>query len=175
MDDMSAIHFAAQKGHLEIVRTLLLFGVSVKASNRKGLTPLHYASQGSHLELVKYLIRKGANLGAKTKAGKTPRDLARSDGIRLLLEEYEKSAKRENPSGSRKVENSEPKPSESDKTEKPSKVKSAAAEIDEQGDEMGKRKVEEDNKGETATKPKKAKVALNHLLSEDDTQEDEAL
>lgn len=40
IDDMGAIHFAAQKGHLEVVRTLISSGVSVKSSNRKGM-PLY--------------------------------------------------------------------------------------------------------------------------------------
>ncbi|KAF6139590.1 hypothetical protein GIB67_033594 [Kingdonia uniflora] len=86
MDDMGAIHFAAQKGHLEVVRTLLSLGASIKASNRKGFTPLHFAAQGSHAELVKYLVRKGANLTAKTKAGKTPLHLASNQQIHSLLD-----------------------------------------------------------------------------------------
>ncbi|CAF2069230.1 unnamed protein product [Brassica oleracea] len=57
------------KGYLEVVRTLLSVGVSLKAITRKGLTPLPYAAQGSQLDLVKYLVKKGANVRATTKAG----------------------------------------------------------------------------------------------------------
>ncbi|KAL0687453.1 hypothetical protein Bca4012_087130 [Brassica carinata] len=56
------------KGYLEVVRTLLSVGVSLKAITRKGLTPLPYAAQGSQLDLVKYLVKKGANVRATTKA-----------------------------------------------------------------------------------------------------------
>ncbi|KAG2249532.1 hypothetical protein Bca52824_089160 [Brassica carinata] len=55
------------KGYLEVVRTLLSVGVSLKAITRKGLTPLPYAAQGSQLDLVKYLVKKGANVRATTK------------------------------------------------------------------------------------------------------------
>ncbi|WZZ24583.1 hypothetical protein YC2023_007984 [Brassica napus] len=58
-----------RKGYLEVVRTLLSVGVSLKAITRKGLTPLPYAAQGSQLDLVKYLVKKGANVRATTKAG----------------------------------------------------------------------------------------------------------
>ena len=54
---------------MEVVRTLLSVGVSLKAITRKGLTPLPYAAQGSQLDLVKYLVKKGANVRATTKAG----------------------------------------------------------------------------------------------------------
>ncbi|KAK3038986.1 hypothetical protein RJ639_027471 [Escallonia herrerae] len=47
MDDMGAVHFAAQKRHLEVVRILISSGASVKASTRKGMTALHYAVQGN--------------------------------------------------------------------------------------------------------------------------------
>ncbi|TYI55326.1 hypothetical protein E1A91_D11G134200v1 [Gossypium mustelinum] len=61
MDDMGAIHFVAQKRHLEVVRTLLSSRVSVRATNRKGFAPLCYAVQGSHLEVIKVLLKKGAS------------------------------------------------------------------------------------------------------------------
>ncbi|BBH02737.1 Ankyrin repeat family protein, partial [Prunus dulcis] len=111
MDDMGAIHFAAQKGHLEVVRTLLLSGASVKAYTRKGLTPLHYAVQGAHVELIKYLVKKGSNLSAKTKAGKTPLDLASSDEVRSCLKECERSSEKGGLNEKQKDEESDPKTS----------------------------------------------------------------
>ena len=70
MDDTAAIHFASQKGHLEVVRELLASGASVKAKNRKGFTALHFAAQNSHLDLVKYLVRRGVGITTKTNAQK---------------------------------------------------------------------------------------------------------
>ncbi|KAK8716369.1 hypothetical protein V6N13_043681 [Hibiscus sabdariffa] len=172
MDDMGAVHFAAQKGHLEIVRTLLSEGVSAKATNRKGFTPLHYAAQGSHLEVIKVLLKKGASLSAKTKARKTPLDLAASEEIRLFLKEREKSPMEVNPGGKKKVE--QPDSSRPPLLDKPenSADEATAAEHDGQEDENLKRKGDGSNQ-EALSEPKKPRVVLNHLLREDDSQEDD--
>ncbi|XVF14788.1 hypothetical protein REPUB_Repub09cG0091700 [Reevesia pubescens] len=171
MDDMGAIHFAAQKGHVEIVRTLLSSGVSVKAVNRKGFTPLHYAVQGSHLEVIKVLLKKGASLSAKTKAGKTPLDLAVSEEIRSILKECERSPVEVNTSGKEKVEKPDSTTPLPDKTEN-SDDQATAAQHDGQEDERVKRKGDDDNH-EAFSEPKKPRVVLKHLVSADDTQEDE--
>lgn len=199
MDDMGAIHFAAQKGHLEVVRTLLSSGASVKSCNRKGLTPLHYAVQGSHIELAKYLVRKRSSLSTKTKAGKTPLDLTNDEEIRSCLVELEKCTKEdkkeetdskpsteENPLGSPgnnqnvKEENDEkdPKPStEENSLQTPSPVVEDVIMQDQRQDnETGnvKRKGDVVEMTGEVSGPKKAKIALNHLLgADDDSQEEE--
>ncbi|XP_030535413.1 ankyrin-3 [Rhodamnia argentea] len=169
MDDMGAIHFAAQKGHLEVVRTLLSSGVSVKAANRKGFTPLHYAVQGSHLELVKYLVKKGASLSTKTKAGKTPVDLASSEEIRSFLVESEESSKKgEHPDPGKQAEASSTNLSSHEKSENSHEMSRNSEEEDENAKRKGN-----DEEIREASQPKKAKVALNHLTSADDAQDDE--
>jgi hypothetical protein len=50
-----------------------------------------------------------------------------------------------------------------------------AGEHEEQVNESVKRKGEADDTKETSSEPKRARVALNHLLSADDTQEEENL
>lgn len=168
MDDMGAIHFAAQKGHLEVVRILVTSGVSVKSTNRKGMTALHYAAQGSHKELAKYLIKKGANVNAKNKAGKTPVDLANGEEVRSVLLDKELLNSKEkdvhaqpNSSSHEDADKAGRKPQEGDK----------AAAHDE--DENTKRKNSEGSSKEIIPEAKKSKVALNHLLAADDTQEEE--
>ncbi|MCL7032403.1 hypothetical protein MKW94_026347 [Papaver nudicaule] len=201
MDDMGAIHFAAQKGHLEVVRTLLSSGVSVKSCNRKGLTPLHYAVQGSHIELAKYLVRKHSSVSAKTKAGKTPLDLTNNEEIRSCLVELEKCSKEEkkqeivskpsieeNKLGS--PGNNQNVKEENDETHaKPSTgenslqtlgpvVEDAIMQDERQDNETGnvKRKGDELEITGNLSGPKKAKIALNHLLgADDDAQEEENL
>lgn len=175
MDDMCAIHFAAQKGHVEVVRTLLSSGVSVKSFNRKGLTALHYAVQGSHLELVKYLVKKGASLSAKNKAGKTPLDLASSDEIRSFLLECESVSKQRDKSEKLNAEKAQLKAPSQEEAE-PCDGEFAIArneEAEDKKDESTKRKGDEDGDLEKLTEPKKAKVALNHLLASDDAQDEE--
>jgi len=188
---MAAIHFAAQKGHLEVVRALVSAGASFKASTRKGVTPLHFAVQGSHLELVKYLSKKGASLTIKTKAGKTPLDLATNDEVRTFLEEFEKSAKNGESKNEDKTEGSDPKGNEESDPkaleESDPKASSSlgsegnlsseppAASVDEDSGEKEKRKGNEDDARENSSQPKKARVQLSHLQSSDDVQEEETL
>ncbi|KAK2991278.1 hypothetical protein RJ640_024543 [Escallonia rubra] len=175
MDDMGAIHFAAQKGHLEVVRILLSSGASVKASTRKGMTALHYAVQGSHLELVKYLVKKGSNLSAKTKAGKTPLDLASNEEVRSALVECEMVSSKGDLNAEKKAEEGQPMSSSQENVENSVDEASAARheEAEHEKDESVKRKAGEGDIKEAPTEPKKAKVALNHLLTSDDTQEEE--
>ncbi|MED6147406.1 hypothetical protein PIB30_043802 [Stylosanthes scabra] len=186
MDDMAAIHFAAQKGHLEVVKALVAAGASVKACTRKGMNSLHYAAQGSHLELVKYLAKKGASLTAKTRAGKTPLDLATNEEVRSFLEEFERSGKNGASSNKDKAEQSDPKAStlepEDNSSAKPpplavdeengDREKTETNEDDENGDRE-KRKANEDSAREDSSQSKRAKVKLSHLESSDDIQEEE--
>lgn len=170
MDNMGAIHFAAQKGHLEVVRALLSSGASVKSSTRKGLTPLHYAVQGSHVELIKYLAKKGADLTAKTKVGKTPLDLASKDEVRSCLEECERASEKGDLNGKQKDEESDPK------TTLQEDVKTGGEAPDSGNDEHAKDeslKRKSDNSEEASGEPKRARIALNHLLTADDDIQDE--
>lgn len=167
MDDMGAIHFAAQKGHVEIVKALVSSGVSVKASTRKGFAPLHYAAQGAHLDLANYLVKKGANISTKNKAGKTPIDLASNEEVRSFLVEYEKSpGKVEGLKGQKK---SEQELENEDRVD----VDWRSKEDEEENKEDGlKRKVDEEETKD-ASLTKKAKVMVNHLMGADDTVEEE--
>jgi ankyrin repeat protein len=88
MDDTAALHFASQKGHVEVARELLASGASVKAKNRKGFTALHFAA------LVKYLVKKGVDVTAKTKGGQTALHVAEDDEVRAFLKECEQSLKK---------------------------------------------------------------------------------
>ncbi|URD78482.1 Ankyrin repeat [Musa troglodytarum] len=167
MDDTAAIHFAAQKGHLEIIRILLSSGVSVKAANRKGLTPLHYAVQGSHPELVKYLIRKGANLTAKTKAGQTPIDLASTKEVRALLVECKQPLTKDDKSTTI-MEVGDSVSKEDIEENNGGSITEESANVDEEGADTKEKRRGEAAADEDSSKPKKAKVFLDHLLAEND-------
>ena len=43
VDNMTALHFAAQNGHEEVCRLLITGGVPVNIKNKKGVTALHFA------------------------------------------------------------------------------------------------------------------------------------
>ncbi|KAJ6825764.1 tankyrase-2 [Iris pallida] len=178
MDDTGAIHFASQKGHLEVVRMLLSSGVSVKATNKKGFTALHYAVQGSHPELIKYLVRKGAKLNAKTKAGETPSDLAKSEEVRSLLVECEQALKKEEQATtSKKDDDLVPKQSTTadDDTSSDAKVDLGTRPQDEENGTREKKRKGDVIPEESSLGPKKkARVSLlQHLVAEDDAPDEE--
>ena len=59
-DEVKLIHFAAEKGYVQVVKTLLDSGIDVNlpAPNEWKMTPLHYASDNGHLEVAKLLLEK---------------------------------------------------------------------------------------------------------------------
>ncbi|MEO0014956.1 MAG: hypothetical protein RLZZ535_3345, partial [Cyanobacteriota bacterium] len=56
------LHFAAHRGHLDIVRLLIKSGADVNASedNSSNSKPIHWAATGGHLEVVQLLVESGA-------------------------------------------------------------------------------------------------------------------
>jgi ankyrin repeat protein len=78
----TALHFASQCGHLEVVRYLVQDGkadVEVKIFDR--FNALHLASLNGHLKVVQYLLQDGkANLMAKARNGWTVLDVAKLGG-----------------------------------------------------------------------------------------------
>lgn len=62
----TALHYAAQEGHLEVLRLLLQAGAGVDVANHlERTTPLHLACRWAHLDCVLELLRWGANLEAR--------------------------------------------------------------------------------------------------------------
>ena len=73
---MMGLHFAAAKGHKEVVGVLLEKGADFNAKNIDGATPLHLAAENGHGEVVDVLLEKGADFNAKDNNGATPLHLA---------------------------------------------------------------------------------------------------
>lgn len=60
------LHYAAWKGHLDILKCLLESNKSlVNKANRNGWYPLHIAAYLSHADCAEYLIKEGASLHRK--------------------------------------------------------------------------------------------------------------
>ena len=91
-DGMTALHFAAERGDVELTTMLLYAGANVAAVTRIGqYTPLHLASRSGSAPVAEALLKAGANVGAKTTTTSvTPLHLAAAAGstdvIRLLLD-----------------------------------------------------------------------------------------
>jgi hypothetical protein len=73
-DELSrtALHWAAEKGHTEVVGALLkIEGIEVNTQDKWGKTALHIAAQNGHTEVVSALIKKGADVKAIDQFGRT--------------------------------------------------------------------------------------------------------
>ncbi len=77
-DGMTALHWAAERGHAEVANLLLSAAADVEAKTRIGsYTPLHVASRRGHVPIVVRLLEAGADPGAVTmNSGVTPLHLA---------------------------------------------------------------------------------------------------
>ena len=87
---LTALMLAVNKGHINVVNTILNFRVNINEANDDGYTSLMLATNNGFLKIVKILIEKGANLNSKDKSGYTALILASNKGhtdiIRILLE-----------------------------------------------------------------------------------------
>ena len=84
-DGRTALHFAAEKGHLEVVKLLLEAGAHKDAADRSGLTALHVAVDVADSEMVELLLQAGAHKDVKDSKNRLPLDLARARGVTALV------------------------------------------------------------------------------------------
>jgi ankyrin repeat protein len=72
-DGMTALHWAAMNGDLELAEMLMVAGANVRATTRLGTyTPLYLASQQGHAPVIQALITAGADLKTGTPDRTTP-------------------------------------------------------------------------------------------------------
>ncbi len=86
----TALHHAADMGHLEMCRLLLSKGANARAIDPGGTTPLHRAAFQGHGQVLALLLQAGARVDATDGDGRTPLHLAVMQGqreiVRLLLD-----------------------------------------------------------------------------------------
>ncbi|TMW62139.1 hypothetical protein Poli38472_009632 [Pythium oligandrum] len=86
-ESMTALHFAATAGHLEVMEVLFEYGADVHKRAGYGDTPLHYAVRSSSLDTVTLLVVHGANVNARNEWGETPLHLVHyEDRMAVLLQ-----------------------------------------------------------------------------------------
>ncbi|XP_059475584.1 uncharacterized protein LOC132196750 [Neocloeon triangulifer] len=67
----SALHRAAEKGHVAVAKFLLSRGANVNARDDEKSTPLNLAAQYSSEEMCQFLVANGADMSAVDKYGQT--------------------------------------------------------------------------------------------------------
>ena len=94
----TALHWAAYKGHADLIRLLMYSGVDMQKPDYFGSTPLHLACLSGHVSCVRILCEKSKiELEPKDKNGKTPLQLAKShrhaEIVRILHTEMRRRAR----------------------------------------------------------------------------------
>ncbi|XP_064416419.1 protein phosphatase 1 regulatory subunit 12C isoform X2 [Latimeria chalumnae] len=85
----SALHVAAAKGYIEVIRLLLQAGCDSRVRDNDGWTPLHAAAHWGVEEACRLLAENFCDMNAVSNVGQTPFDVADEDII-TLLEELQK-------------------------------------------------------------------------------------
>ncbi len=66
----TALHLAAQRGSLDVMRELLEAKAPVDVPNHEGITPLMMAANNNHVEAVKLLLKYGADASKQDFTGR---------------------------------------------------------------------------------------------------------
>ncbi|KAL3851694.1 hypothetical protein ACJMK2_015421, partial [Sinanodonta woodiana] len=82
----AAIHYAASRGHVEILRLLQQNGAKLDFPDKqKGKTALHHAVNKDQVKAVEYLVYAGASMIVKDKEGKMPEECCTNERMRMTL------------------------------------------------------------------------------------------
>ena len=88
----SALHFACDAGHAEIVTLLVEANADVNCTSLGGLTPLHVAARQNNAQCVSALFtaasKQHVNVEAETSERQTPLMLASDPTVKSLIEQY---------------------------------------------------------------------------------------
>ncbi|XP_068209018.1 acyl-CoA-binding domain-containing protein 6-like [Palaemon carinicauda] len=81
---MTLLHWAADRGYLEMTEVLLEKGIDVNSQDTDGQTALHYAVSCGHQAVIRALLSHGADLNIADADGQLPMDCA-DEEIKELL------------------------------------------------------------------------------------------
>lgn len=84
-EGLGLIHWAADRGSLDILELLIKSNIDVNLQDSDGQTALHYASSCGHLDCVKLLLVNNARRDIVDSEGSSPEDLACDDAVKELL------------------------------------------------------------------------------------------
>lgn len=73
------LHWAVDRGHLNMAELLVSKNANVNAKDNDGQTALHYAVMCDREGVAEYLVKQNADTGAKDNDGSSPCDLCESN------------------------------------------------------------------------------------------------
>ncbi|KAJ4913503.1 Acyl-CoA-binding domain-containing protein 2 [Raphanus sativus] len=73
------LHWAIDRGHLQIAKLLVDKNADVNAKDNEGQTPLHYAVVCDRETIAEFLVKQKANTASKDDEGNSPLDLCETD------------------------------------------------------------------------------------------------
>lgn len=73
------LHWAVDRGHLNIAELLVSRNAEVNAKDNEGQTPLHYAAMCERGDIAEYLVKHKADRNLKDNEGDSPCDLSEKD------------------------------------------------------------------------------------------------
>jgi ankyrin repeat protein len=79
------LQWAAFKGHLKIVHTLLRAGMQIQDVDDCGNNALHLACTGGHVEIMKTLLAHGCDINVRNRYGNNPLGMCSDKDCRELL------------------------------------------------------------------------------------------
>ena len=68
----TALHRAAEDGHIALVAYLLESKADLSVGDNKGRSPLHWATYRGQTKMIKYLVEKGVNPNIRDDDGRAP-------------------------------------------------------------------------------------------------------
>lgn len=74
-EGLTALHYACDRGYIDIAKMLVENGASVNVEDPCGDTPLHMAAYSEQMEVIDYLLTVGANINKKNEDGLTMQDI----------------------------------------------------------------------------------------------------
>ncbi|OFZ18821.1 MAG: hypothetical protein A2X94_00965 [Bdellovibrionales bacterium GWB1_55_8] len=106
----SALHIAATKGHLAMVKYLVKKRANVNARDLNGATPLMWATYRRNEKIAQYLVKKGADLTLRREDGVRAIDVAKRYGLKAYYDFLQPPERKRSPASvSKKASKTQPK------------------------------------------------------------------
>ncbi|XP_062515619.1 acyl-CoA-binding domain-containing protein 6-like [Corticium candelabrum] len=79
------LHWACDRGHVDIVRLLLDYKANVNQTDLDGQTPLHYGCCCDFKEVTQLLLSADGDVNLRDYEGNLPVDVASSNAVKQLV------------------------------------------------------------------------------------------